>query len=245
MGGAEVLDAILKIDPKAKVLIASGYSLNESTRKIMEVEASGFIAKPFDARALLRAVRRVLEESGSTEGRVAGSRTVSARSVEGEGTPAATPPPVESSPVDKAANILEFPLRLRILAIDDRGPYLRMLEAGLAQFGQTPLTASSGTEGLQIFRETPVDLVICDLGMPEIDGWEVAKRIKEICQEKEVPKTPFILLTGESGMEDIDQEAREKMADCGVDAIIGKPVDIPDLLEVIERLMKKSHGIKE
>jgi two-component system, cell cycle sensor histidine kinase and response regulator CckA len=244
MGGTECLEEILKIDPKARVLIASGYSVKESTRKILEVGSSGFIAKPFDAGDLLRAVRRVLDEAGSPRSRAGGSGPVAVRRVEGEGTPAATPLLAEASPEDKAPDITEFPWRLRILAIDDREPYLRMLEAGLAQFGQTLLTASSGIQGLQVFQETSVDLVVCDLGMPELDGWAVGKRIKEICQEKDIPKTPLILLTGQSDMDDTNQEARENMVDCGVDAIVGKPVDIPDLLEVIERLMKKSHGGK-
>jgi CheY-like chemotaxis protein len=85
----------------------------------------------------------------------------------------------------------------------------------------------------------PVDAVVCDLEMPDIDGWEVGRRIKEICQEKGVPKTPFVLLTGQADMEDIDQDDAERMAECGVDAILGKPVDIPEILKVAERLMRK------
>ena len=73
-------------------------------------------------------------------------------------------------------------------------PYRRMLKAGFSQFGQALFTVSSGIEGLQMFLETRVALVICDIGMPELNGWEVGKRIKEMCREKEIQKTPFILV---------------------------------------------------
>jgi two-component system cell cycle sensor histidine kinase/response regulator CckA len=61
MSGMECLDGILKIDPEAKVLVASGHSVNDSTMGELEVGSSGFIAKPFESRHLLRAVRRVLD----------------------------------------------------------------------------------------------------------------------------------------------------------------------------------------
>jgi two-component system cell cycle sensor histidine kinase/response regulator CckA len=246
MGGTEVLEAILEINPRARVLVASGYSDSDSIQRFQEIGASEFIGKPFDAREILRAVRRVLDEKGSQRNRVSVSRPVFVPLPESEETSdTAAARPDELSRGQEAPDTEQLPWRLRILAIDDRQTYLRMLEAGLNQFGQTLLTASSGIEGLQIFRETPVDLVVCDLGMPEINGWEVARRIKEICQEKEVYKTPFILLTGETYVEGTDLEVKGKMADCGVDAIVGKPVDIPDLLEVIAGLMEKSRGSKD
>jgi len=209
MGGKECFDKILKIDPEARVLIASGHSVDESIKKLLGFRASGFIGKPFDARELFRALRRVLDEPGSLRSPVRASGTVSTRIAEGEGTLATAPSSLAGSvPAHEGPHNVELPWRLRILAIDDREPYLRMLEAGLAQFEQTPLTASSGIEGLQVFRETPVDVVVCDQGMPELDGWEVARRVKEICRGKEIPKTLFILLTGQADMEDPDQETR-------------------------------------
>ena len=84
-----------------------------------------------------------------------------------------------------------------------------------------------------------MDLVICDLGMTQMDGWEVAGRIREICRERGALKTPFILLTGKADMEDMYQQDRDRMIDSGVDAIIGKPADIPELLEVAAELMKR------
>ncbi len=122
-----------------------------------------------------------------------------------------------------------FDLELRILAIDDMQLMLSMLKEGLTDQGQTVFTALSGREGLELFKNKPVDLVICDLGMPELNGWQVGKAIKKICKDKGVPKTPFILLTGWAGQFDEEQ----KMIESGVDAIVEKPVDIIKLVEII------------
>ena len=75
-------------------------------------------------------------------------------------------------------------------------PLPQVLGDGLSELGQTIFTASSGIEAIEIFKTTPVDLVLCDLGMPEMNGWQVASAIKSICAEKGMPKTPFVLITG-------------------------------------------------
>ena len=128
-----------------------------------------------------------------------------------------------------------FDLKLKILAIDDIQLLLGMLKEGLTEYGQTVFTASSGLEGLELFKHKEVDLVICDLGMPELNGWQVGKAIKKICKEKGVPKTPFILLTGWAGQFDEDQ----KMIESGVDAIVEKPIDIAKLVEIIRDVVNQ------
>ena len=112
---------------------------------------------------------------------------------------------------------------LRILAIDDVEAVLGLLAEGLRAFNHTVHTALSGQEGIEIFERTPVDVVICDLGMPGMTGWEVGRRLKQICADRGLPKPPLLLLTGWG-----DQiRETEKMSSSGVDLIIGKPVDIP------------------
>ena len=150
-GGAECLEKLLQIDPNVKVLVASGFSVNGPIMDALEDGAEGFIGKPYDAKELLRVVRRVLDEIGLPERR---ADSVKPTSVWHDGdyrAISAPPPPVsESSPWQDSPGIKEFPRQLRILAIDDREPYLKMLAAGLAQFKQIPLTASSGIEGLRV-----------------------------------------------------------------------------------------------
>jgi PAS domain S-box-containing protein len=62
MGGRECLDELLGLDPKAKVLMASGYSANGPTKEALEAGAKGFIRKPYEAKDLFRIVREVLDE---------------------------------------------------------------------------------------------------------------------------------------------------------------------------------------
>ena len=63
MGGKDCLHELLKIDPAVKVLIASGYAADETTRECVRLGAKGFVAKPFRLKDLLRQVRKTLDES--------------------------------------------------------------------------------------------------------------------------------------------------------------------------------------
>ncbi len=125
---------------------------------------------------------------------------------------------------------------LRLLIVDDVEAVATVLGDGLSELGQTVFTASSGIKAIEIFKTTQLDLVLCDLGMPQINGWQVASAIKSICAEKGVPKTPFVLITG------WDREANEDSmaAQNGVDAIVRKPIDILKLLKVIDEVVRKS-----
>ena len=106
----------------------------------------------------------------------------------------------------------------------------------MSESGQTVFTASSGIKAIEIFKTIQVDLVLCDLGMPQINGWQVASAIKSICAEKGMPKTPFVLITGWHSEANEDSMA----AQSGVDAIVRKPIDILKLLEVIHEVFRKS-----
>jgi two-component system cell cycle sensor histidine kinase/response regulator CckA len=62
MGGKECIEGLLKIDPDVKVIVASGYSANGPTKKVIDVGAKALIDKPFDTNLLLQSVRKVLDE---------------------------------------------------------------------------------------------------------------------------------------------------------------------------------------
>jgi len=62
MGGRRCLEEILKIDPEARILIASGFSADGATKDAVEAGAGGFIGKPYDAKEILRTIRRVLDD---------------------------------------------------------------------------------------------------------------------------------------------------------------------------------------
>ncbi|MEJ2719470.1 MAG: response regulator [Deltaproteobacteria bacterium] len=127
-----------------------------------------------------------------------------------------------------------FDLTLTILVIDDMQPVLTMIKDGLTAYGQNVLIALSGEDGLKTFENNQVDLVISDLGMPGMNGWEVGRAIKAYCEKRAIPKTPFILLTGWGGQ--IHEE--KKIVRSGVDGLVEKPIDIPELLGTVRKVME-------
>lgn len=121
---------------------------------------------------------------------------------------------------------------LRILVVDDMEMLVELLRDGLSEYGHTVFTALSGSEAIDIFKNNQIDLVVSDLGMPNITGWELGKEIKRLCQTRGVPKIPFVLLTGWGNQ----QGEEEKIIESGVDEVVMKPVDLGNLLAVIDRI---------
>jgi signal transduction histidine kinase/ActR/RegA family two-component response regulator len=165
---------------------------------------------------------------------------IAVQSSYGKGTTFCVQLPLAPSPVQPPAceELKTVPGGLTILAVDDMEATLMILRLGLEAYQHTVLTASSGEEALEIIKTRSVDLVICDLAMPGMNGWEVGRRIVGICQEKRIPAPPFVLLTAWAP-ESVD---RTKMYESRVEAILEKPVDIKDLTEVIAKVIKRPSG---
>jgi signal transduction histidine kinase/CheY-like chemotaxis protein len=114
----------------------------------------------------------------------------------------------------------------RILLVDDDPAVRQTLAALLRASGQDVLEADGGTAGLRRLESTSVDLVITDLGMPEVTGWDVARAAKA-----RRPDLPVVLLTGWG-----DQVGAEAPADALVDRVLTKPVPRQTVLAVIAEL---------
>lgn len=130
-------------------------------------------------------------------------------------------------------------LRLRILLVDDEKDVALLLKDSLALYGQTVFTAFSGRESLDILSRTQVDVVICDLAMKEMNGWEVSRRVRTLCRTKGGSCPLFVLLTGWSEEAISGKSAEES----GVDGIVRKPIDASTLLEKIGDLIQKRSAI--
>jgi CheY-like chemotaxis protein len=76
-------------------------------------------------------------------------------------------------------------------------------------------------------------MVICNLGMPRIDGRDVGTRINAICEERSIPKTLFILLTAWTGMD----LKSDRIAQSVVDAILVKRLNLKIIREVVNKLL--------
>jgi DNA-binding response OmpR family regulator len=112
---------------------------------------------------------------------------------------------------------------LNILVIDDDERVRMLLRDILVFAGHRVIEASDGESGMKVLEEGRFDIVLTDLGMPLINGWEVAKSIK-----KRVPKIPVFLITGWG-----THLEEEKIRESGIDLIIGKPFQINEILEAV------------
>ncbi len=120
-------------------------------------------------------------------------------------------------------------VRLNILAIDDQKIIRDLLESILQSLGHNIKVASSGKDGLELFQSDGFDLVITDLGMPEMSGWEVSQRVKALRKE-----TPVVMITGWGVSFD-----SEKIKEFGVDYLLPKPFKVEQLSKLIEQISER------
>ena len=118
----------------------------------------------------------------------------------------------------------------RILCVDDEPEILKFFESLLALKGYEVTKALNGEEALQKLREERVDLVITDLKMPKMDGFELCRTIKE---DEEYRTIPVIMITALS-----DREDRVKGIEAGAEDFLSKPVDPMEVLARIKMLLK-------
>jgi PAS domain S-box-containing protein len=125
---------------------------------------------------------------------------------------------------------------LKILLVDDLAPVLRTIRDGLLLYGHDVTAVLSGKKAIELFRLQSFDAVVSDLGMPELNGWEIGKEIKRFCEQNGIPKTPFVLITGWPG----DRYEEQRLIESGVDRIVEKPVETKGLVEVLEQVRKEA-----
>jgi DNA-binding response OmpR family regulator len=113
-----------------------------------------------------------------------------------------------------------------ILYIDDEPDALKAISLGLQDRGFNVMTASSGAQGLEILHKVTINLIITDLRMQPMNGFELFQEVKKIKKNK---KTPFFFLTAVN-----DSLAEKYGQKLGIDAYITKPVDLDDLVLAIQ-----------
>jgi two-component system cell cycle sensor histidine kinase/response regulator CckA len=114
-----------------------------------------------------------------------------------------------------------------ILVIDDDEFVRNVLSRTFAQANHQVTLAESGEKGIELFKKGKFDIVLTDLGMPGMSGWEVCRGIKEIS-----PHTPIGMITG-WGVE----KNRNEVEEYGLDFFISKPFDFNQILNVISETM--------
>jgi two-component system cell cycle response regulator len=119
-----------------------------------------------------------------------------------------------------------------ILVIEDDPPSQELMAYLIQAHGFETLTADRGDEGLRLARENHPDLVVCDIHLPGLDGYTVARAIKS---DRELMVTPLIAVTALAMVGD-----RDKVLAAGFDAYVTKPIDPQTFVSHIEQLLGHS-----
>ena len=117
--------------------------------------------------------------------------------------------------------------RKRILVIDDDMPLRGMLAAALRQHGFQVLLAGDGEEGQRALNIHHPDIILLDLAMPKVNGWDFLQRLQETGH---LGRVPIIVLSAHLRVEP------QAVLQMGVSAILPKPFNLPELIDLIEHL---------
>ena len=120
----------------------------------------------------------------------------------------------------------------RILIVDDSPDILSISEAILASAGYEVIAYTNGLIAMQIMNLMPPDLMILDITMPHIDGYDMTRRVRSNPDWNHIPILLFSAL---------DRSQVVLGLECGADDILGKPIKIEQLLAKVNLLLHSSH----
>ncbi|MBI2478579.1 MAG: response regulator, partial [Planctomycetia bacterium] len=187
-------------DPPPVILMLSSSDRHEFKLREERASISAFLQKPVSQSDLLEAVLRAMNAP------IAIGRE--------------TPP----------SNVVPAPSRvsLSILLAEDTPANQKIVTSILKKRGHAITVAGNGREAVELFRQQAFDVILMDVQMPIMDGWQATAAIRE--QEKSPDQsTPIIAMTAHAMRGD-----REKCLDAGMDAYIAKPIDMNRLIELVE-----------
>jgi CheY-like chemotaxis protein len=126
-------------------------------------------------------------------------------------------------------NYRDRPVRQRVLVVDDVSDVTEMIALFLKHAGYEVTTANSAGIALQLAGDRYFDLVISDIGMPEMNGYELAESLRALTDYQ---TTPLIAVTGYTEYDD-----RGRSLNAGFDAHLTKPINPSQLLELVGELI--------
>ena len=119
----------------------------------------------------------------------------------------------------------------KLLYVEDNADNVYMLTHRLERKGYQVIVAGDGAEAIELARQETPALILMDLSLPVMDGWEATRRLKA---DGTTQSIPIVALSAHAMAED-----RERALAAGCDAYETKPVNFPQLLETITRLLDK------
>lgn len=120
-----------------------------------------------------------------------------------------------------------MPAKNRILVVDDEDALRTVLSSELEGEGYIVQMAGDGDEAINILEKNSFDLILLDIKMPTVDGFEVLKYVKQ-----HAPSTKVIMLTGFADLKNAIESKK-----LGAEDFVSKPYDLVDLLTTVERVL--------
>jgi len=120
-----------------------------------------------------------------------------------------------------------------ILVVDDESQIRELLAVYLARQGFRVSTAASSAETMRLVKQSPIDLVVLDIGLADEDGLKLLSRIKA-----QHPDLRVVMLTGMGFVEELLQEANQN----GADGYVSKVLPLDELLLAIQRILKTAEA---
>jgi two-component system cell cycle response regulator len=121
----------------------------------------------------------------------------------------------------------------RILIVEDNQTNLDLMTFLLKSFGHIPLVALDGSEGLEIIRREPLDLILCDIHLPTMDGYEVARHVKN---DPTLSRIPLVAVTALAMVGD-----RDKVIAAGFDGYVSKPIAPRTFVKDVEAFLQSEY----
>ena len=122
--------------------------------------------------------------------------------------------------------------KIRFLLIDDEINILKAMEMFFEDTEIDMIVAHTGLDGIKKMEHPIPDLIMCDLGMDDMNGWEFGKFVKKFCDEKAMKKIPFILYTG------LDKPLDpQKLEESGIDKVVTKPISCEELERIVYQIV--------
>jgi DNA-binding response OmpR family regulator len=124
-----------------------------------------------------------------------------------------------------------------ILVVEDQPAMLENLRVSLEMSGYRVLTAGDGVEALQVLASEAVDLVLADVAMPRLNGYQLYERL---CENPAWATTPFIFVTARA----LDSDVRYGK-ELGVDDYLTKPIQLADLLSTVQGKLRRARRLAQ
>jgi CheY-like chemotaxis protein len=126
---------------------------------------------------------------------------------------------------------------IRIVVVDDHADTRNLLRFFLEHCGAQPTVASNGQEALEVIRKVRPDLLISDLAMPHMDGYELMEKVQDL--EEEIGSLPSIACSAYARAED-----RARARNAGFNAHVEKPVDLDRLVTTILKVVNLRRSLE-